>query len=136
MILFLDTSTSKCRVWLDEVYFERDFGREMARQTLAFLEEILAERGANWQNLTGLALFAGPGSFTGLRIGTTILNTLADSLEIPIVSATNSDFSKNEDENSKEDWREIAKIRLSNQENDQIAMPFYGREARITKPRK
>ena len=100
MILFLDTSTEVCRVWLDEKYFARELGREMARSTLAFLEEILQGEGVIWQDLNGLAVFAGPGSFTGLRIGTTIMNTLASSLDIPIVAATNSDFSAKNDENS------------------------------------
>ena len=136
MILFLDTSTEVCRVWLDEKYFERELGREMARSTLAFLEEILQGEGVAWQDLNGLAVFAGPGSFTGLRIGTTIMNTLASSLDIPIVAATNSDFSAKNDENSADDWREIAHQKLANGENDKIALPFYGREARITKPRK
>ena len=136
MILFLDTSTEVCRVWLDEKYFERELGREMARSTLAFLEEILQGEGATWQDLSGLAVFAGPGSFTGLRIGATIMNTLASSLDIPIVAVTNSDFSAQNDENSADDWREIARQKLANGENDKIALPFYGREARITKPRK
>ena len=136
MILFLDTSTEVCRVWLDEKYFERELGREMARSTLAFLEEILQGEGVAWQDLSGLVVFAGPGSFTGLRIGATIMNTLASSLDIPIVAATNSDFSVQNDENSTDDWREIARQKLANGENDKIALPFYGREARITKPRK
>ena len=136
MILFLDTSTEVCRVWLDEKYFERELGREMARSTLAFLEEILQGEGVTWQDLSGLAVFAGPGSFTGLRIGATIMNTLASSLDIPIVAVTNSDFSAQNDENSTDDWREIARQKLANSENDKIVLPFYGREARITKPRK
>ena len=136
MILFLDTSTEVCRVWLGEKYFERELGREMARSTLVFLEEILQQEGATWQDLDGLAVFAGPGSFTGLRIGVTILNTLADALKIPIISATNSDFSTKNEENSVEDWRKIACEKLTNGENNKIALPFYGREARITKPRK
>ena len=45
MILFLDTSTEVCRVWLDEKYFERELNREMTRSTLAFLEEILQGEG-------------------------------------------------------------------------------------------
>ena len=89
-----------------------------------------------WQDLSGLAVFAGPGSFTGLRIGATIMNTLASSIDIPIIAATNSDFSVQNDENSTDDWREIARQKLANGENDKIALPFYGREARITKPRK
>ena len=118
MILFLDTSTEKCKIWLDENFFEKELGRNMARDILAFLEECL-------NSVTGIGFFAGPGSFTGLRIGASVANTLADGLEIPIVAVK-----------SDENWREIAFESLKNGKNDKIALPFYGRDANITKPRK
>ena len=139
MILFIDSSTEKLRLWLKkgdfEVNFEKTLGREMAKNILAEIKEFLAENGANWQNLRGICVFAGPGSFTGLRIGVTVANTLADSLKIPIVGEKNSDNSKNNGENL-ENWREIALEKLNSGADDKIALPFYGAEANITKPRK
>lgn len=139
MILLIDSSTEKLRLWLKnddfEVDFEKTLGREMAKNILAEIKEFLAENGANWQNLRGICVFAGPGSFTGLRIGVTVANTLADSLKIPIIGEKNSDNSKNDGENL-ENWREIALEKLNSGANDKIALPFYGAEANITKPRK
>lgn len=139
MILFIDSSTEKLRLWLKnddfEVNFEKTLGREMAKNILAEIKEFLAENDANWQNLRGICVFAGPGSFTGLRIGVTVANTLADSLKIPIVGEKNSDNSKNNGENL-ENWREIALEKLNSGADDKIALPFYGAEANITKPRK
>lgn len=139
MILFIDSSTEKLRLWLKnddfEVDFEKTLGREMAKNILVEIKEFLAENGANWQNLRGICVFAGPGSFTGLRIGVTVANTLADSLKIPIVGEKNSDNSKNNGENL-ENWREIALEKLNSGADDKIALPFYGAEANITKPRK
>ena len=139
MILFIDSSTEKLRLWLKnddfEVNFEKTLGREMAKNILAEIKEFLAENGANWQNLRGICVFSGPGSFTGLRIGVTVANTLADSLKIPIVGEKNSDNSKNNGENL-ENWREIALEKLNSGADDKIALPFYGAEANITKPRK
>lgn len=139
MILFIDSSTEKLRLWLKnddfEVNFEKTLGREMAKNILAEIKEFLAENDANWQNLRGICVFAGPGSFTGLRIGVTVANTLADSLKIPIVGEKNSDDSKNNGENL-ENWREIALEKLNSGTDDKIALPFYGAEANITKPRK
>ncbi|MDO4868578.1 MAG: tRNA (adenosine(37)-N6)-threonylcarbamoyltransferase complex dimerization subunit type 1 TsaB [bacterium] len=133
MKLFLDTSTSECRLWLDDRYFERELGREMAREILAFIEECLSSVGASYQSLDGIGVFAGPGSFTGLRIGTTVANTLADGLQIPIVSTKNPQDIGSKDSDV---WIDIARRNLERGENIKIAMPFYGREARITKPRK
>ena len=139
MILFIDSSTEKLRLWLKnddfEVNFEKTLGREMAKNILAEIKEFLAENDANWQNLRGICVFVGPGSFTGLRIGVTVANTLADSLKIPIVGEKNSDGSKNNGENI-ENWREIALEKLNSGADDKIALPFYGAEANITKPRK
>lgn len=139
MILFIDSSTEKLRLWLKnddfEVNFEKTLGREMAKNILAEIKEFLAENDANWQNLRGICVFTGPGSFTGLRIGVTVANTLADSLKIPIVGEKNSDDSKNNGENL-ENWREIALEKLNSGADDKIALPFYGAEANITKPRK
>lgn len=139
MILFIDSSTEKLRLWLKnddfEVNFEKTLGREMAKNILVEIKEFLAENGANWQNLRGICVFAGPGSFTGLRIGVTVANTLADSLKIPIVGEKNSDNSKNNGENL-ENWREIALEKLNSGADNKIALPFYGAEANITKPRK
>lgn len=128
MILFLDTSTGNCRIWLGENIFEKELNRNMARDILKFLEDSLENIGKDYKDLEGIGFFAGPGSFTGLRIGASVANTLADGLNIPIVAI------KKEDEN--DDWRQKAFEKLKNNENDKIALPFYGRDANITKPRK
>lgn len=128
MILFLDTSTGNCRIWLGENSFEKELNRNMARDILKFLEDSLENIGKDYKDLEGIGFFAGPGSFTSLRIGASVANTLADGLNIPIVAI------KKEDEN--DDWRQKAFEKLKNNENDKIALPFYGRDANITKPRK
>ncbi len=128
MILFLDTSTGNCRIWLGENSFKKELNRNMARDILKFLEDSLKNIGKDYKDLEGIGFFAGPGSFTGLRIGASVANTLADGLNIPIVAI------KKEDED--DDWRQKAFEKLKNNENDKIALPFYGRDANITKPRK
>ena len=63
-------------------------------------------------------------SFTGLRIGLAVLNTIAHEQRIPIVGVTG------------DAWREECLDRLQNGRNDEIVLPEYGAEARVTKPRK
>jgi tRNA threonylcarbamoyladenosine biosynthesis protein TsaB len=128
MILLLDTSTPICKVTLldREWRFDNDWeaGRDLAKQLLGYLEEIMQMNGKTWSDITAIGAFRGPGSFTGLRIGLTILNTLADSLHIPIVGAMG------------EGWQSQAIQRLNEGENDRLVMPEYGSEAHITTPKK
>jgi tRNA threonylcarbamoyladenosine biosynthesis protein TsaB len=128
MILLLDTSTPICKVTLvdgDKKYdTEWEANRELAKHLLSYLRDQLESHDKTWQDIEAIAAFKGPGSFTGLRIGLTVLNTIADSEQISIVGETG------------EDWQEKALARLENGENDRIVLPFYGSEAHITKPRK
>ena len=128
MILLLDTSTPICKLtfvdgdWRYEDVWQAD--RELAKKLLGYLDEQLKKNGKTWQDISAIGAFQGPGSFTGLRIGLTVLNTIADAQGIAIVGETG------------EDWQDNAIARLSVGENDKIVLPFYGSEAHITKPRK
>lgn len=128
MILLLDTSTHFARMTLIDGASRSDYewqaDRELAKGLLSWLQNRLDEQGKNWSNLTGIGVFTGPGSFTGLRIGLTVMNTLSDSLKIPIVGVNG------------ENWQQTAARRLGDGENDRIALPNYGAEANITTPKK
>lgn len=128
MILLLDTSTPICKlVFVDgTARFEAEWqaDRTLAKGLLAYIQGQLEEQGKSWQDITGIGAFRGPGSFTGLRIGLTVLNTAADALGIPIVGARG------------ETWQEEALARLMAGESDKIVLPEYGGDAHITKPRK
>ena len=128
MILLLDTSTPECRLSLIEGDWRYDdtweANRELAKGLLSYLQSQLEAQQKTWKDLTGLGVFKGPGSFTGLRIGITVLNTISYSEGIPIVGETG------------EDWREKALQRLANDESDKVVLPEYGGEANITQPRK
>src|SRR5664279_1144408 len=128
MILLLDTSTPVCKLslidgdWRYDDQWQAD--RTLADNLLGYLNDQLQKNGKTFQDITGIGAFKGPGSFTGLRIGLTVLNTIADSESIPIVGADG------------DDWQQTALGRLQSGENDEMVMPLYGSDAHITKPRK
>ncbi|CAN5444213.1 tRNA (adenosine(37)-N6)-threonylcarbamoyltransferase complex dimerization subunit type 1 TsaB [soil metagenome] len=59
-----------------------------SRHCLAFAEELLRGADLAWKDLTAVAASHGPGSFTGVRTGLTLVKGLAWSLGIPCVSVS------------------------------------------------
>lgn len=128
MIILLDTSSHEAKLVFiegaDSVETVWQADRELAKGLLAWLQKQLEGRGKGWMDISGLGVYRGPGSFTGLRIGITVMNTLSESLKIPIVGSTG------------EGWRIDAITRLRAGENEKLVLPFYDRDAIITKQRK
>lgn len=88
------------------------------------IKNLLKANKMDWQNIDGLVCFKGPGSFTGLRIGISVANALSYSLDCPIVSQAGNK------------WQISGIKRLLDGENEIVALPEYGAEAKITKPKK
>jgi tRNA threonylcarbamoyladenosine biosynthesis protein TsaB len=128
MIVALNTSTPTCGLfvydgtrWHDHSW---DAGRTLATHIHQKLAEALEAHHETIHDIEGLIVFQGPGSFTGLRIGLTVANTLAASLPCPIVGQIDTS------------WRETGLQRLESGENDNIILPLYGSDPIITQPKK
>lgn len=129
MYVLLDTSTATCRlVYVDadgtHHPYEWGAGRTMAQGLLAYIIATLARHNTTIEAIAGWGVRRGPGSFTGLRIGAATINTIAATLNTPVVGEVG------------DDWQNRAITRLKAGENDKIILPEYGRDARITAPRK
>jgi tRNA threonylcarbamoyladenosine biosynthesis protein TsaB len=55
-----------------------------ATRLLEMAEELLADTGTSWAQVERIAVGAGPGTFTGLRVGIATARGLAQSLDIPL----------------------------------------------------
>jgi tRNA threonylcarbamoyladenosine biosynthesis protein TsaB len=88
------------------------------------IEEILNKSSISYDNLDGIAVFKGPGSFTGLRIGMSVANALAYAQLVPVVARGG------------EDWVKDSIEALNKGADDKVAVPEYGAAARTTKPSK
>ncbi|MBR2795916.1 tRNA (adenosine(37)-N6)-threonylcarbamoyltransferase complex dimerization subunit type 1 TsaB [Candidatus Saccharibacteria bacterium] len=110
MKMYLDTSTPTTILKLDSHVYEWNSGRNLAEQLLKFIHDKLQENNKDWQDITEITFMSGPGSFTGLRIGATVVNALAHELQIPL-----------KDHHGKQ---------------VKLIAPDYGRDANISQPRK
>jgi len=91
LLLHIDTSSSLCSVALSEdlrPLAERNAKESNAHasQLTVLIEELLKECGHSLSQLNAVCLSAGPGSYTGLRIGSSTAKGLCYALDIPLIS--------------------------------------------------
>jgi len=98
--------------------------RQLAETVHLKIKAILDENDLTPQQLGGIAVYSGPGSFTGLRIGITVANATAAGYDIPVVGATG------------ENWILESISQLQRGANKKVVMPEYGALPNITAPRK
>jgi tRNA threonylcarbamoyladenosine biosynthesis protein TsaB len=85
MKLFIDTSQSETiTIKLDEEEIKTESKREKSQKLLEIIEESLRTREKTVKGLSEIEVFLGPGSFTGLRVGVSVANTLGWTLRIPV----------------------------------------------------
>jgi tRNA threonylcarbamoyladenosine biosynthesis protein TsaB len=61
-------------------------GREYAVRLVEGIADLLASAGVSVGELAGMVAVAGPGSFTGIRIGLAAVKAIAESAELPVVT--------------------------------------------------
>jgi len=99
-------------------------GRELSAQILQTLSDLLDSTDKSLADLTGIIVYEGPGSYTGLRISISVGNALAYSQSIAIVGVTGGD------------WLQKGISSLQNGTIGAYIAPEYGGEVHTTKPRK
>lgn len=85
MKLYIDTSDSeKITLGLDGKRFQSSARKGASQRLLAFIDDVLKKEGASLDKITKIEVNTGPGSFTGLRVGVSVANTLGWTLGIPV----------------------------------------------------
>lgn len=90
IILGIDSSTDRLGIGLADtgrIIFEDwlDSAQEHATRIIGMIDSVLSKSSLSNENLEGIAIADGPGSFTGLRIGMAAAKGMALALNIPIV---------------------------------------------------
>lgn len=99
-------------------------GRSLADTLITKIDQFLVSQKLGKDDLVGLVVFTGSGSFTGLRIGATVVNALAYNLKLPVVKA------------SGDDWLKAVAQKLELTQIGDFVVPDYDGEPNITKPKK
>lgn len=93
--------------------------RQLSETIHTTIKKLLEKEKLEWNSIKGIVFFAGPGSFTGLRIGASVANALSYSLDANLLQ-TNGDR-----------WiTKGIKGLLSGKKG--IALPDYGSEPKVT----
>ena len=91
VLLSLETSTDVCSVAVHDAgnlvaIAEVHMGQAHASKLASLIKEATKDAGVSMADLSAVAVAAGPGSYTGLRIGTSTAKGLCFALAIPLIS--------------------------------------------------
>ncbi len=90
LILHLETATPVCSVALSQsgevkAFLESDGEKSHATRLTTSIREVFQAVGARLDEMNAISLSLGPGSYTGLRIGTSVAKGLAYALSKPLI---------------------------------------------------
>jgi tRNA threonylcarbamoyladenosine biosynthesis protein TsaB len=98
--------------------------RQLAETIHYKIADLLATQALQLTDIDAIAVYKGPGSFTGLRIGLSVANALAASYNLPIIGETG------------DAWQQTAISRLIAGATESYVVPEYGADVHITPQKK
>lgn len=98
--------------------------RQLAETIHVKIRELLDSQNKQLEDLEGIVMYQGPGSFTGLRIGLSVGNALASSFDIPVSGQMG------------DNWCETGINVLLAGNGKKVVLPEYGASVHITAPKK
>lgn len=93
LLLHIETATEICSVALTEGnqvlnVCDNNDGNSHSKTLLPFIDKVLKESKRELNELDGVVVSIGPGSYTGLRIGVSTAKGIAYSLQIPVITVS------------------------------------------------
>jgi tRNA threonylcarbamoyladenosine biosynthesis protein TsaB len=131
MILYINTSireflefalVDKGKIFL----LKRKVGIRQSEKALSLLDDFLKKNKYKLQDIKKIVVNRGPGSFTSVRLGIVLANTLSFGLKVTLAGIYNLDLKNNED------YLNLSKLKFSKD----FIKPYYDRDPDITKSKK
>jgi tRNA threonylcarbamoyladenosine biosynthesis protein TsaB len=92
MILVINTSSENAYIGIYDkkilAELSWNVGKTLSADLLNKISELFVKADSKIEEIAGIIACSGPGSFTGLRIGISTANTIAYSLDVPIVGVS------------------------------------------------
>ena len=128
IILTIRTDRQKSEIGLYDgetqlIYEVWQAHRRLAETIHLKIRGLLQSQSKELSDIQGIIVYKGPGSFTGLRIGISVANALAYTLNVPIIGVEGV-------------WVEEGIKPILAGKNDKTVLPEYGAAAHITPPKK
>lgn len=132
MTVYLKTDAPEAELWVGEledttgnaIHHSWQAHRELSDTIHKKLIWLLHEQGKAVEDITGLVFRTGPGSFTGLRIGASLVQALSWGLNVPMVGVAG------------DDWMEQGRQALLDGDGQSLLTLEYGSAAHTTTPKK
>jgi len=98
MKLIIDTTDKNCVVSLhdgDNINIRKwQWGKDTGSEVLRNIKKLLEKHKKKLVDIRAVLVNCGPGSFTGVRVGVTVANTLGWTLDIPVVGYRDGELEK------------------------------------------
>lgn len=130
--LLLDTTKELTQIALYDILGKRIDQYEwparfsQSEELLQKVDALLCKNHLHKEDLRGIMVNRGPGSYTGVRVGVTTANLLAFSLDIPIHGFKDEEI----------DSARMVAVLQSSSEFSQPVIPYYDRPPHITQSKK
>ena len=85
MKLYIDTTDGEeIVIGIGDIRFKTEAKKEKSQKLLSFIDEKLEESDLSIKDINEIEVETGPGSFTGIRVGVSVANTIGWVMNVPV----------------------------------------------------